>query len=265
MNLTKAPTSRTLAVILIAFALVGTEFSYHFTLESRFDAIEDKLQQNSLAIQQFQGSIDTLSSSKTETLAELNKEVVALQSSFGPLGKETQAQTDSLAQLHQQIASLQQAQDDQLDAQKKLFGSVAQLEKAHLKVHLEADQPPAIAPVTVTAPVAAAAPASPAPAPAPETVSTPAPVVAPVPAATPAPATSHASLLIRHGALAALHPTPSANEDSVDLRSEENGDGSLPSPGMMASRQTDTSEAETFPSVRALPVGNSLSSSQVTR
>ncbi len=258
MNLPgKASASRTLAVILIAFALLGTEFSYHFTLESRFDAIEDKLQQNSLAIQQFQSSVDTLSSSKTETLAELNKEVVALQSSFGPLGKATQAQTDSLAQLHQQIATLQQAQDDQLNAQKKLFGSVAQLEKAHLKVHLETDQPPVVAaPAPATAPVSA-------PAPAPETVSAPAP--ASVPPAPPAAAPAHAALLNHRAAVAALHPAPSANEDSLDLRSDENGDGALPSPGMMASRQTDAAEGETFPSVRALPVATSMSSGQVAR
>jgi uncharacterized protein YukE len=263
MNLPgKASASRTLAVILIAFALLGTEFSYHFTLESRFDAIEDKLQQNSLAIQQFQSSVDTLSSSKTETLAELNKEVVALQSSFGPLGKATQAQTDSLAQLHQQIATLQQAQDDQLNAQKKLFGSVAQLEKAHLKVHLETDQPPVVAaPAPATAPVSAPAPA--APVPAPETVSAPAP--ASVPPATPAAAPAHAALLNHHAAVAALHPAPLANEDSVDLRSDENGDGSLPSPGMMASRQTDAAEEEAFPSVRALPVATSMGSGQVAR
>jgi uncharacterized protein YukE len=246
MNLPGNPsTSRTLALVLIVFALIGTEFSYHFTLESRFDAIEDKLQQNTLAIQQFQGSIDSISSSKSETLAELNKEVVGLQSSFGPLGKATQAQTDSLSQLHQQIATLQQAQDDQLNAQKKLFGSVAQLEKSHLKVIMS----PAPVPVAPAVP----APAPEAAAPVPPTA-TPAPIAAPATTAAPA----HSSVPSQHlPSTAFIRPTGPSNHDSIDLRTDEDA---LPSPGMMAAHQVDVSEQDSFRSVRALPVGASLSS-----
>jgi uncharacterized protein YukE len=248
MNLPGNPsTSRTLALVLIVFALIGTEFSYHFTLESRFDAIEDKLQQNTLAIQQFQGSIDSISSSKSETLAELNKEVVGLESSFGPLGKATQAQTDSLSQLHQQIATLQQAQDDQLNAQKKLFGSVAQLEKSHLKVIMSP------APVPIAPAVAAPAPEATA-APVPTTVA-PAPIAAPATTAAP----THSSVPSQHppSTAAVIRPTGPSNHDSIDLRTDEDA---LPSPGMMATHQVDVSEQDNFRSVRALPVGASLSS-----
>jgi len=69
--------SRKLAVMLIICAVVGTEISYHFTLESRFDAIEEKLQQDTVAMQQMQDSLDTLESSKTATLSDLNKKAAA--------------------------------------------------------------------------------------------------------------------------------------------------------------------------------------------
>jgi uncharacterized protein YukE len=240
MNLPGNPSaSRTVAVILIGVALLGTEFSYHFTLESRFDAIEDKLQQNSLAIQQFQSSIDTISSSKSETLAELNKEVEDLQTSFAPLGKATQEQKDSLAELHQQIATLQQAQSDQLDAQKKLFGSVDQLEKSHLRVRVE----PAM---TNAAPVAST------PAPAPSLVPPAEPISPPTPA--PAAATAPAATPHPDPAVSPLRPSVSQSQDATDVRAED-GDGPLPSPGMMAAHETEPPESDTFHAPRALPVG----------
>jgi len=252
MNLPGHPSaSRTAALILIAVALLGTEFSYHFTLESRLDTIEDKLQQDSLAIQQFQSSVDTLTSSKSETLAELNKEVEDLQTSFAPLGKATQEQKDSLAQLHQQIATLQQAQSDQLDAQKKLFGSVDQLEKSHLRVRVEPVE------VTNAVPVAVTTPAAPAPASTTPAVVPPAePITPPAPAATTAPVQTPSAAGHPDSSAPSLRPSVSQNQN---LR--EDGDGALPSPGMMAAHQTDSSEADVpFHSVRALPVGAFLPS-----
>ena len=83
----------TSALILITVALAGAGVSYHFTLESRFTSIEQKLEQNSLALQQIQISQDTAISSKTEALNNLSKEVDDLQASLAPLGKATHEQT----------------------------------------------------------------------------------------------------------------------------------------------------------------------------
>src|SRR5271156_4424089 len=97
----------TSALILITVALAGAGVSYHFTLESRFAGIEQKLEQNSLALQQFQISQDSAISSKTDELNNLSKEVDDLQASLTPLGKATHEQTDSLAEIRKQVAALQ--------------------------------------------------------------------------------------------------------------------------------------------------------------
>ena len=96
------------ALILIAVALAGAGISYHFTLESRFASIEQKLDQTSSALVQYQSSQETIVSSKAETLNNLNKQVDALQSSLEPLGKAIREQTEALSDIRKQIASLQQ-------------------------------------------------------------------------------------------------------------------------------------------------------------
>jgi TolA-binding protein len=143
-------TSTSWALILIAVALAGAGISYHFTLESRFASIEQKLDQNSVALQQYQVSQETAFSSKTETLNNLNKEVDALQSSLEPLGKATHEQTESLSEIRKQIASLQQSQQAQQDAQKKLSDYTSQLEKIRHDIQIQSVQTPSPA-----APVAA--------------------------------------------------------------------------------------------------------------
>jgi uncharacterized protein HemX len=159
-------TSMNGALILIAVALAGAGVSYHMTLDSRFAAIEQKLDQNTIAMQQFEIAQETLTT-KADTLANLNKEVDALQTSLAPLGKATREQTDSLTDMHKQIASLQAAAQAQTDAQKKLADYAAQLEKIK---HDMASQPsvvapaaplivpPPVTPVTISAPVATPAP-----------------------------------------------------------------------------------------------------------
>jgi hypothetical protein len=128
------------ALILIALALTGAGISYHFTLESRFASIEQKLDQNSIALQQYQISQETIFSSKTETLNNLNREVDALQSSLEPLGKATHEQTASLSEIRQQIVSLQQSQQAQQEAQKKLADYAGQLEKIRRDIQAQAAQ-----------------------------------------------------------------------------------------------------------------------------
>jgi hypothetical protein len=150
----KKTTSATWALILIAVALAGAGISYHFTLESRFASIGQKLDQNSLAFQQYQISQETSFSSKTQALDNLNKEVDALQSSLEPLGKATREQTDSLSEIHKQIVSLEQSQQAQQDAQKKLADYASQLEKVKRDVQMQAAQTPA-----PTAPIPAVSPA----------------------------------------------------------------------------------------------------------
>jgi TolA-binding protein len=231
--------SRKLAIALIILAVFGTEISYHFTLESRFDVIEQKLQQDTVALQQMQDSLDTLASSKTETLAGLNKQIEALQSSFEPLGKMSHDQTDALSQVRQEIVVLQQAQNQQVDAQKMLATGIKQLEKTR-------SQPP-----VVVAPAPAAIPA-PAPASTANSVPTPPPAANPVPTPasasvppSPTGATAHA-LFQFPGAYSqstkiALLPAAPNTSDAVDIR------------------QADSSSDSTFPSVRALPVNASIS------
>jgi len=122
-------TSTSWALILIACALAGAGVSYHFTLESRFAAIEQKLDQNSLALQQYQIAQETMVSSKADALNNLDKEFDTLQSSLEPLGKATHEQTESLSEIRRQIASLQQSQQAQQEAQKKLSDYAGQIEK----------------------------------------------------------------------------------------------------------------------------------------
>jgi len=224
--------SRKLAIVLIILAVFGTEISYHFTLESRFDLIEQKLQQNTVAMQQMQDSIDTLSSSKTETLTSLNKQIEALQSSFEPLGKMSREQTDALAQVRQEVATLQQAQSQQVDAQKQLSTGIAQLEKAREEARR----------------AAAAAAAAPAPVPAVTTVPAPAAAVPPsAPVATPSSSSADTSRTLMQFPGAFSHPTkiamlPAAanTDDAVDVR------------------PADAASDDTFRSVRALPVNQSI-------
>jgi TolA-binding protein len=152
MSQPKTP-STSWALILISVALAGAGVSYHFTLESRFASIEQKLDQNSIALQQYQIAQETLVSSKSDALANLGKEVDALQSSLTPLGQATREQTESLSDIRKQISSLQQSQQAQQDAQKKLAEYAAQLEK----MKSEVQAPPVQVPIT-TAP--ASVPAS---------------------------------------------------------------------------------------------------------
>jgi len=151
--------SATWALILIAIALAGAGVSYHFTLESRFTAIEQKLDQNSLALQQFQISQETTASSKLDALNTLSKEVDTLQSSLEPLGKSTHDQSDSLMEMHKQIAALEQSQQAQQDAQKKLADYAVQLDqiKHDIQTAQVQAQQPALVPVTA-APVVTPAP-----------------------------------------------------------------------------------------------------------
>jgi hypothetical protein len=188
-----------LALILIALAITGAGISYHFTLESRFAAIEQKLDQNSVALQQYQITQETVVSAKTAALNKLSNEVDALQTSMEPLGKVTHDQTDSLSDIRKQIASIQQSQQTQVDAQKKLADYAAQLDKIRHDVQAQAAQVQAQA-------QAQAQPVAPAPA----TVN-PAPTVVPVPAA-------HASVST---APAPLPVAPKTTQNAVDLRPAE--------------------------------------------
>ncbi len=191
-------------LILIAVAMTGAGVSYHFTIESRFTALEQKLDQNTVALQQFQIAQESAASSKNEALDGLSKEVDALQASLAPLGKATKEQTDSLAQVRQQIATLGQLQLAQQDAQKKLADYAGQLDKIKHDVQMHDAQASTAAPAPVppTVPLPAAAPAS-----------VPSPAV--TPAATQLP-TAHASIID-------IKPTvaPHAETDSVDLRPAE--------------------------------------------
>lgn len=147
MNQQKS-TATSWALILIAIAITGAGISYHFTLESRFASIEQKLDQNSLAFQEYQASQETIFSSKTETLNNLNKEVDALQSSLEPLGKSTREQTESLSEIRKQVATLQQSQQAQQDAQKKLSDYAGQLEKIKHDIQVQSTPPPQSVPIS---------------------------------------------------------------------------------------------------------------------
>ena len=185
------------ALILIALALVGAGVSYHFTLESRFATIEQKLDQNSIALQQYQIAQETAVSAKSEALNKLSKEVDDLQASLEPLGKTTHDQTDSLSDIRKQVASLQQSQQTQVDAQKKLADYATQLDKIRHDVQAQAAQVQAQAQAQVQAP-----------APAPVT-----PSVAPTTTVAPS---AHASI-----STTPLPVTPKTADNGVDLRPAE--------------------------------------------
>jgi myosin heavy subunit len=148
------------ALILIAVALAGAGISYHFTLESRFASIEQKLDQNTNALQQYQASQENIFSSKTDALNNLNKEVDALQASLEPLGKATHEQTDSLAEIRKQIASLQQSQQAEQDTQKKLSDYAGQLEKMKHDIQAQAVQTQSSPPSLISTPPASTLPGS---------------------------------------------------------------------------------------------------------
>ena len=152
MNLRKT-TSTNWALAVIAVALAGAGISYHFTLESRFASIEQKLDQTSTALQQYQISQENIFSSKTEALNNLNKQVDALQSSLEPLGKAIREQTESLSEIRKQIASLQQSQQVQQEAQKKLSDYAGQIEKSRRDVQIHSAQTPSL-PVRASTPTA---------------------------------------------------------------------------------------------------------------
>jgi uncharacterized protein YgfB (UPF0149 family) len=209
------------ALVLIAIALAGAGFSYHFTLESRLSSIEQKLEQNSVALQQFQIAQETAASTKTDALSDLSRQVDTLQTSLIPLGKTTREQNDSLAEIRKQITALQQLQQGQQDAQKKLADYASQLEKVKHDIQVQA------------APAPAPIPAAPAPAPAPVRT-TSAPPISPVEA--PAPSPVALPVLAPHGSASNVPmPLPPLAENSIDLRPDD----------------TVLSEAN---SVRALPV-----------
>jgi hypothetical protein len=149
--------SATWALLLIAVALAGAGVSYHFTLQSRFASIEQKLDQDSLALQQFQVAQENTASSKLDALNTLSKEVDALQTSLEPLGKATHDHSDSLSQIHQQIAALEQSQQAQQDAQKKLADYALQLDKLKHEIQTAQVQPPSVS--VTSAPAALPVPA----------------------------------------------------------------------------------------------------------
>lgn len=197
-------------LLLIAFAIVGAGVSYHFTLDARFAALDQKLEQNSIALQQFQIAQESAASSKNAALDGLNKEVDALTASVATSGKSSKEQTDALAQIRQQIATLGQLQQAQQDAQKKLADYAGQLDKIKHDVQLhdaQASTSPATAPVPPTVPLPASAPAA-------------APAPAPAPAAKP---TTSLDLPTNHPTIADLKPsvTPLTETSSVDLRPAE--------------------------------------------
>jgi hypothetical protein len=226
MNKTTTP-----ALVLIALALVGAGVSYHFTLQTRLTLLEQKLDENSLALQQYQIAQETAASSKTDALDNLSREVDSLQSSLAPLGKTTQQQTDSLAELRKQIAALQQSQQAEQDQQKKLADYAGQLDTIK---HAIAAQtvPPQVAippvstpiPTPAPAPVPAAKPASTA-----ETEMTPAQV---------APMALPVALPVIAPRAMPVTPLPVAPraDNAIDLRPD------------------DSAHAEGIASVRALPV-----------
>jgi uncharacterized protein YgfB (UPF0149 family) len=189
-------TSTYWALILIAVALAGAGISYHFTLESRFASIEQKLDQNSVALQQYQIAQETSIAAKTDALNTLSREFDALQTSLAPLGKATREQTDSLSEIHKQITSLQQSQQVQQDAQKKLADYASQIEKIKHDIQTQSAQIPA-----------------------PST-----PVLAP------APAPSAATLIAPHApATTVLLPLPPRADNAVDIRPAQTTVAEIPS------------------------------------
>lgn len=127
---------RAWALILILCAIAGAGISYHFTLEARFTALEQKLDQNSLALERYQTAQEETVSAKTEALNNLNKEIDSLQSSLQPLDKTTKDQNTSLVEIRKQITVLQQSQQSQQEAQKKLADYAHQLETLRHEIQL---------------------------------------------------------------------------------------------------------------------------------
>jgi predicted phage tail protein len=202
-----------LPLILIALAMTGAGVSYHFTLDARFAAIEQKLDQNAIALQQFQIAQESAASAKTDTLDGLSKEVDALETSLAPLGKATKEQTDALAQIRQQISSLGQLQQAQADAQKKLADYAGQLEQIKHDVQLHEAQASSgtsndgSVPPNVPLPSAAPLPAS---------LSAPAAAPASAPSTSTQVPTTHASTVSAKALM-----TPLTEGSSVDLRPAE--------------------------------------------
>ncbi len=217
------------ALILIAVALAGAGVSYHLTLNARFAGIEQKLDQNTIAMQQFEIAQETLTT-KADTLATLNKEVEELQTSLAPLGKATREQTDSLTDMHKQIASLQATAQAQQDAQKKLADYAAQLDKIK---HDLASQPSVVTPA---APASVVVPA-PSPAVTPVTVSAPTPAPAPVVQVLQPHAFSSPNIIL---------PVSPRAESAVDIRPDQ------------ATAVADDSSVRALPV--ALPIAPALSS-----
>jgi hypothetical protein len=245
MNTNQNAWTRKLALGLIICAVLGTEISYHFTLESRFVAIEEKLAQQTTTMQALQESLDTIESSKNETLSGLNKQLVSLQSSFAPLGKTSQAQADALNQVHLQLATLQKAQGDQQDAQMKLSAYLTQLEVAVKKARAEAvattAKPVSIPSSAVTAPATNAA------------VSLP--ISIPLPSAN-----TPSDLMSSPGAIS--HPVDHAIADSLpsDTRISSTAPRAQPVLDLRPAEVPIAAAPTPAPSPRALPVGASLSS-----
>ena len=254
----KARLTRTLALLLIVLALVGTATSYKLSLDSRLDGFEQKLQQQTVTLQQFQASLDSFASSRTEALssmtthlAVLNKEIDSLQSSFAPLGKATQEQKDLVAQLHLQVAKLEQSESDQSEAQSRLADHLALLEKN-----------PAPPPTTVPA-----SPSTPARPTAPVPVSTPisslqSPAVHIPPSVPIAPKKSSASTYspaspVPFPASELPLPLPTEAAEHGDDSASNDQDGTdLTSPGMVAERSARAHEVASSRSNRPSPLEN---------
>ena len=207
--------TRRFALVLIVCAIGGTEVSSHFTLESRLAGLEEKSAQQTAALQALQESLDTLESSKNETLSGLNRQLASLQSSLEPLGKTSQAQADALNRVHQQLASLQTAQDNQQDGQKKLSAYLTQLEVAVKKARADA-----AAAATVKTPIPTVIPPP----------ATKAAVSLPVSVPLPVPTNAPSDLMASPGAIS--HPADHAMSESIEAEA-------LPQP----------------PAPRALPIG----------
>ena len=199
MNPQKKLNSATLALLLIAVALAGAGVSYHFTLESRFATIEQKLDANSQALQQYQATQESTLTAKMDALNSLSKEVDALQA----LGKTTHDQSDSLMEMHKQITALEQSQQTQLDAQKKLADYAQQLDK--MKHDSAAPTPPPQVPITPVHTVNSVMTTPP----------TAAPIQVPVSAPAPPPVTQPRTTLNLP------LPLPPRADNAIDLRADQ--------------------------------------------
>ena len=214
------------ALVLIALALSGAGVSYHFTLEARFAALQQKLDQNAVALQQCEITQETAASSKTDALNNLSKEVDTLQNSLEPLGKSTQEQTASLAEIRKQIAAIEQSQQAQQDAQKKLTEFGSQIDSIKHDVAVHAIQASLITPasaVVATAPTTVTKPVDATPAAVSPTVSAEvAPAVAkPLPVAQPVSAPVALPVSPRASAVGAPLPVAPRADSAIDIRPDE--------------------------------------------